>query len=128
MAVNICFDIRFPESSRLPALAGAKVIFNPAAFNMTTGPVHWELGFRQRAVENQIYMVGTSTARNPEASYQAWGHSIITDPWGTVVMQMDEKAGVNVTEIDLDYIDEIRAKLPLMSARRTDVYELKEVK
>ena len=128
MAVNLCFDIRFPESSRLPALAGARVIFNPAAFNMTTGPVHWELGFRQRAIENQIYMVGTSTARNPEASYQAWGHSIITDPWGTVVMQMDEKAGVNVTEIDLDYIDEIRAKLPLMSARRTDVYELKEVK
>lgn len=124
MAVNICFDIRFPESSRIPALNGAKVIFNPAAFNMTTGPVHWELGFRQRAIENQIYMVGTSSARDPEAGYIAWGHSIITDPWGDIVMQMDEKPGVEAAELDLDYIDKVRAKLPLMSARRTDVYEL----
>ena len=124
MAVNICFDIRFPESSRLPALAGAKVIFNPAAFNMTTGPVHWELGFRQRAVENQLYMVGTSSARDPEAGYIAYGHSIVCDPWGDILMQMDEKPGIGMAEIDLDYIDVVRSKLPLMSARRTDVYEL----
>ena len=127
MAVNICFDIRFPESSRLPALAGARVIFNPAAFNMTTGPAHWELGFRQRAVENQVYMVGTSTARDPDAGYVSYGHSIITDPWGNILMQMDEKPGITVTELDLDHIDVIRAKLPLLSARRTDVYELKEL-
>ena len=127
MAVNICFDIRFPESSRLPALAGARVIFNPASFNMTTGPAHWELGFRQRAIENQIYMVGTADAQDPSVGYVSYGHSIITDPWGNVVMQMDEKPGVEVTEIDLDYIDTVRAKLPLMSARRTDVYELKGV-
>lgn len=125
MAVNICFDIRFPESARLPALAGAKVIFNPAAFNMTTGPVHWELGFRQRAVENQLYMVGTSSARDPEAGYTAYGHSIVTDPWGTVIMEMDEKPGIGIAEIDLDYVETVRSKLPLMSARRTDVYELK---
>ena len=124
MAVNICFDIRFPESARIPALAGAKVIFNPAAFNMTTGPAHWELGFRQRAVENQIFMVGTSAARDPEAGYVAYGHSIITDPWGEILMQMDEKPGVTVTELDLSRIDQIRAKLPLMSARRTDIYEI----
>ncbi len=127
MAVNICFDIRFPESARIPALAGAKVIFNPAAFNMTTGPAHWELGFRQRAIENQIFMVGTSSARNPEMGYVSYAHSIITDPWGDIVMQMDEKAGVNISEIDLDYIDKVRAKLPLMPARRTDVYELKSL-
>ena len=127
MAVNICFDIRFPESARLPALDGARVIFNPAAFNMTTGPAHWEVGFRQRAIENQIYMVGTSTARNPELGYEAYGHSIITDPWGRVVMHMDEKPGINITEIDLDYVEEVRRQLPLMSARRTDVYELKQL-
>ena len=124
MAVNICFDIRFPESSRIPALKGARVVFNPASFNMTTGPAHWELGFRQRAIENQIYMVGTAAAQDPEAGYIGYGHSIITDPWGRVVMQMDEKEGSNISEIDLDYIDEVRAKLPLMSARRTDIYSL----
>ena len=124
MAVNICFDIRFPESSRIPALKGAKVIFNPASFNMTTGPAHWELAFRQRAVENQVFMVGTAAARDPEASYTGWGHSIITDPWGRVLMQMDEKEGTAVTEIDTDYADEVRKKLPLLSARRTDIYDL----
>ena len=125
MAVNICFDIRFPESSRIPAINGAKVIFNPASFNMTTGPAHWELGFRKRAIENQVYMVGTAAAQDPEAGYIGYGHSIITDPWGKVVMQMDEKEGSTVTEIDLDYIEEVRAKLPFMSARRTDIYSLK---
>ena len=60
MAVNICFDIRFPESSRIPALKGARIIMNPGAFNMTTGPAHWEIGFRQRAIENQVFMIGTA--------------------------------------------------------------------
>ena len=124
MAVNICFDIRFPESSRIPALAGAKVIFNPASFNMTTGPAHWETAFRQRAIENQLYMVGTADAQNPDAGYLSYGHSIITDPWGRVLMQMDEKEGCNITEIDLDYVEEVRQRLPLLSARRTDVYGL----
>ena len=124
MAANICFDIRFPESSRIPALKGAKVIFNPASFNMTTGPAHWELAFRQRAVENQVYMVGTAAARDPESGYTGYGHSIITDPWGRVLMQMDEKEGSCITEIDPDYVDEVRKKLPLISARRTDVYDL----
>ncbi len=125
MAVNICFDIRFPESSRIPALNGAKLIFNPASFNMTTGPAHWEIAFRQRAIENQIYMVGTAAAQDPDAGYIGYGHSIITDPWGRVIMQMDEKEGSNITEIDLDYIDEVRSKLPLLSARRRDIYSLK---
>ena len=124
MAVNICFDIRFPESSRIPALNGAKVIFNPASFNMTTGPAHWETAFRQRAIENQVYMIGTADAQNPEAGYLSYGHSIITDPWGRVLMQMDESESWNVTEIDLDYVEEVRQRLPLLSARRTDVYDL----
>ena len=124
MAVNICFDIRFPESSRIPALRGAKVIFNPASFNMTTGPAHWETVFRQRAVENQVYMVGTAAARDSGASYTGYGHSIITNPWGRVLMQMDEKEGSCVTEIDPAYVDEVRNKLPLLDARRTDVYDL----
>lgn len=128
MAVNICFDIRFPESARISALDGAKVIFNPAAFNMTTGPAHWEISFRQRAFENQVYMVGTSPAREPEIGYVSYGHSIITDPWGDIVMQMDEKEGIDITEIDLNFIEEIRKKLPLLVARKTDVYELSRTK
>ena len=124
MGLNICFDIRFPESSRIPALDGAKVILNPGAFNMTTGPAHWELGFRQRAIENQVYMIGVAPARDPGAGYTSWGHSIVVDPWGDVVHQMDEKEGVAICEIDLDYAEKVRNKIPLLTARRTDVYEL----
>ena len=127
MAVNICFDIRFPESSRIPTLKGARIILNPGAFNMTTGPAHWELGFRQRAIENQVYMIGAAPSRDKEAGYIAWGHSIIADPWGNVVMQLDEKEGIGITEIDLDEIDRIRGKLPLLSARRTDLYKVEEI-
>ena len=84
MGVMICFDIRFPEFARMMVNDGAKMIFVPAAFNMTTGPAHWELSFRARALDNQIYMLGCAPARNPAASYISWGHSIFTDPWGRV--------------------------------------------
>lgn len=124
MGLCICYDFRFPELARLMVDAGAKVILVPAAFNMTTGPAHWELLFRQRAVDNQVYTVGVAPARDPAASYQSWGHSIVCSPWGEVLMQADEKESVAITSLDLDRVDEIRRQLPLLSQRRTDVYRL----
>ena len=126
MGICICFDCRFPEIVRLMTLRGARVILVPAAFNMTTGPAHWELMFRGRAVDNQCYMIGTSDARDEQAGYISWGHSLVVSPWGDVVTQMDEKPGIQVTELDLDRVEAIREQLPLLSARRTDLYELKE--
>lgn len=125
MGICICFDCRFPEIVRLMTLRGARMILVPAAFNMTTGPAHWELMFRGRAVDNQCYMIGTSDARDEQAGYISWGHSLVVSPWGDVVTQMDEKPGIQITEIDLDRVDAIREQLPLLSARRTDLYELK---
>lgn len=127
MGIMICFDIRFVELARLMALDGARIIFVPACFNMTTGPAHWELSYRMRAVDNQCYMVGTSVARDESVGYIAFGNSMVTSPWGEVVGRMDEKPGYNITEIDLDYIDKIRYKLPIMDARRTDLYEMKKI-
>lgn len=126
MGVCICFDMRFEELSRLMALRGARVIFVPAAFNMTTGPAHWELLFRQRAVDNQLYTVGTSPARDETASYVAWGHSLVCDPWGRVMHECDEKEAVVVTDLDLSQIDAIREQLPILRARRTDLYQMTE--
>lgn len=126
MGLCICFDFRFQELSRLMTLRGARVIFVPAAFNMTTGPAHWELLFRQRAVDNQVFTVGTSPARDTEASYVAWGHSIICEPWGTVVSHCDETEQMVLTELDLDRVDAIRRQLPILAARREDVYCLNE--
>ena len=123
----ICYDFRFPETARLMAQDGAKVILVPAAFNMTTGPVHWELMFRQRAVESQCYVIGTAPARDHDRSYLSWGHSIAVDPWGTVLTQMDEKEGIRIVELDLDYVDKVRNELPLLKHRRTDLYELRRL-
>ena len=127
MGVMICFDIRFPEFARMMVNDGARMIFVPAAFNMTTGPAHWELSFRARALDNQIYMLGCAPACNPEAGYISWGHSIFTDPWGRVVDMLDEKEGILIGEVDLDYENEIREQLPLLKARRNDVYQLKKL-
>ena len=109
----------------LAVLAGPKLVVVPAAFNMTTGPAHWELLFRQRAVDGQCYTVGTSPARDTAAGYVAWGHSIVCDPWGTVVRQCDETPQTVVTTLDMERVEAVRQQLPILSARRTDVYELR---
>lgn len=124
MGLCICYDFRFPELGRLMALAGARVILVPAAFNPTTGPAHWELMFRSQAVNNQCFTVGTAPARDLSAGYHSWGHSIVADPWGRVVSQLEEGPDMAVTTIDLDLVEDIRAQLPLLRHRRTDLYQL----
>lgn len=128
MGVMICYDIRFPEMARLTVNDGAKMIFVPAAFNMTTGPAHWELSFRARALDNQVYMMGCAPKRDAEGVYVSWGHSIITNPWGEVVEQLDEKDGVLMAQIDLDYEEQVRRQLPLLAHRRRDLYRLQKLK
>lgn len=120
----ICFDIRFPEMARLMQLDGAKLIFVPAAFNMTSGPKWWELMFRTRAVDNQLFTVGCSPARDAKANYVAWGHSIVCDPWGTILGQLNENEEILDVEIDFSIISQVREQIPLITARRTDLYQL----
>mgnify|MGYP000255454347 FL=1 len=124
MGVMLCFDIRFPELSRMMVNDGARIVFVPAAFNMTTGPAHWELSFRTRALDNQIYMVGCAPARDVSAGYISWGHSIVTDPWGRVIDMLDEKKGILLAELDMDYEEQVREELPLLKSRRKDIYQL----
>lgn len=125
IGICICYDFRFPELARLMTEQGAEILLVPGAFNMVTGPAHWETLFRQRAVDNQAYVIGTAPARDEQASYHSWGHSIITDPWGTVIMQMEEKEQVTLTRIDLDQVGKIREQLPLLKHLRRDIYEWK---
>ena len=126
IGVMLCFDSRFPELSRMMVNDGAKVIFVPAAFNMTTGPAHWELSFRTRALDNQIYMVGCAPARDVSAGYISWGHSIVTDPWGRVTGMLDENEGILLAELDMDYEEQVREELPLLKSRRKDIYQLSQ--
>ena len=126
MGLCICFDLRFEELARCMCLRGAKVIFVPAAFNMTTGPAHWELLFRQRAVDNQCFTVGVSPARDETGSYVAYGNSLAVDPWGDVLCRAGAEETVLYADLDLDRLEAIRAQLPILSARRTDLYEVRE--
>lgn len=122
LGVAICYDIRFPELIRLLALGGAQVLVVPAAFNMTTGLAHWDLVFRTRAVDNQLYVVAVSPARDPGAAYVCYGHSMVVDPWGNKVAAAGEEETVLTAVIDLSLVDEIRGRLPLLKHRRADLY------
>ncbi|MDV3426183.1 MAG: carbon-nitrogen hydrolase family protein [Bacillota bacterium] len=121
VGVCICFDIRFPEIFRIMADRGAKLIFVPAAFNMTTGPKHWETLFKSRAMDYQVYTAGISPARDELSSYTAYGNSIICSPFGEVLSSLDEKEGILYGDIDMEYLENVRQELPLIKSRRLDL-------
>jgi omega-amidase len=126
IGVAICYDIRFPELSRIMTLKGAKIIIVPGAFNMITGPAHWEPLIRVRAVDNQVYFVAASPARDENSSYVAYGNSMIVNPWGEIVSRAVEKEEIIYAEISFKYLEKIRRELPLLKQRRTDIYDLLE--
>lgn len=124
MGVAVCFDIRFPELFRAMAVRGARVIFLPAQFNMTTGPAHWELSLRARAVDNELFVVGASAARNQGFDYECWGHSLVADPFGSVIAQADESEQLLLAELDLSRVDQVRGQLPTFLHLRRELYEV----
>ena len=126
IGIGICYDIRFPELARIMVENGALILFYPRAFNMTTGPAHWELLFKSRALDNQVYCVGVAPALNEDASYHSFGHSIITNPWGDIIAEADTKEELIIGEIDLSEIKKIREELPLLKNKRRDLYEIIE--
>ena len=118
----VCFDFRSQELAKAMADRGARMIIVPAAFNMTTGPAHWELLFRSRAVDNQIFTMGVATARNEADSYVSYGNSICVDPWGTVLARLGAAEGILSVDVDFRRVDEVRAQLPILRSRRPDLY------
>ncbi len=127
IGVMICFDIRFTEWAGLLANEGAQMLIVPGAFNMTTGPKHWELLMRSRALDNQLFVAAVSPARDPKASYVAYGNSMIVDPWGVVIHRLEDFEGALISEIDLNAVGEVRTQLPVMSAKRNDLYRLENL-
>lgn len=124
LGVVICYDIRFVELSRLMALEGVEVLIMPGAFNMTTGPNHWETLIRSRAIDNQLFLVAASPARDDGASYVAYGHSMIVDPWGKVLSEAGSDEEIIYADISLNRIKEVREQLPVLGNRRMDLYDL----
>lgn len=124
VGLGICYDIRFPYLAMLLRQAGCRILFYPGAFNTTTGPAHWELLQRSRALDTQCYVATVSPARNPDSKYQAWGHSTAVNPWGEVIATTDEHPSTVYAEFDLDRVDAIRAQIPVGHQVRTDLYSL----
>lgn len=122
IGVAICYDVRFPDWFKNMALAGAELVILPAAFNMTTGPAHWDLTMRARALDNQVYFAANSPARDEGSPYTAYGGSCIVNPWGEFIAHGDEKPSIIYGDIDLDYVDSVREQLPLLKHRREELY------
>lgn len=122
LGVAICFDVRFPELLLTQALMGAEIIVVPAAFNTVTGPAHWELLLRARALDNQLWVLAASPARREQDRYVSYGHSLAVDPWGRVVADAGTGETVLTVTIDPALTRDIRARLPVLKARRPDLY------
>ncbi|ORZ16264.1 carbon-nitrogen hydrolase [Absidia repens] len=123
LGVGICYDMRFPEMATVAARKGCVAMIYPGAFNMTTGPLHWELLQRARAVDNQMYVAACSPARDINASYHAWGHSTVVDPTGTVVATCEENETIVYATVDPAQVEVIRTNIPLYNQRRFDIYD-----
>lgn len=127
IGLAICYDLRFPELARMMVLHGARILIYPGAFNATTGPAHWELLLRTRAVDNQCFVIGAAPALNPCASYAAYGHSMAVDPWGRIIEQAAQHESLIIARLEMEHIAKVRAELPLLQHRRRDMYALTPV-
>lgn len=128
IGLGICYDIRFPEMAALYKKQRCDMLIYPSAFNMTTGPLHWSLLVRCRALDSQAFVAVASPARVTDAKYVAWGHSMIADPWGKILGEMTEKDMDLYLDLDFTIRDNIRQQIPTENQRRTDIYDTIDMK
>lgn len=122
IGLSICYDIRFPESAMIAARKDAFMLVYPGAFNMTTGPMHWSLLARARAVDNQVYVALCSPARDMSATYHAYGHSLVTNPTAEILAEAEEKEDIVYADLDNETIQNTRKSIPVYTQRRFDLY------
>lgn len=120
--IAICYDVRFPELFFKMLRQGAEIIFLPGAFNTVSGPPHWELLIRGRALDCQVYMAACSPASSPDLPYDPWGHSMLVDPWGKIVVEAGRGEDIIYSSMDMEYVQQVRSQLPLTLHRRDSVY------
>ncbi|XP_059062068.1 omega-amidase NIT2 isoform X2 [Achroia grisella] len=123
IGLGICYDLRFAEMAQIMTDQGCSLLVYPGAFNMTTGPQHWEVLGRGRAADLQVWVALVSPARGRDG-YLAWGHSLLADPWGRLVAQLDHQPGTLLADIDLNTLEEVRTQIPVRRQKRNDIYEV----
>jgi predicted amidohydrolase len=124
LGLTICYDLRFPELYRSLALRGAQILCVPSAFTAYTGAAHWEVLLRARAVENGCFVVAPGQVGEHLPGRECFGHSMIVDPWGAVLAEVQDGVGFCIADLDLGRVAEVRAQIPSLQNRRPDAYGL----
>ena len=118
VGLSICYDLRFPELYRALVSRGANVIVVPSAFTLHTGKDHWHPLLRARAIESQAYVIAAAQWGKHPRGRSTYGHSLIVDPWGTIVAEASDRVGVVCATLDRNYIDQVRAAVPCLNHRK----------
>jgi len=118
LGMAICYDVRFPYLFRALADAGCNMLSAPACFTKQTGEAHWNMLQRARAIENGAFMISAAQGGIHEDGRETFGHSIIVDPWGTVLAEADDKPGVIMAEIDMQAVTDARGRIPALRHTR----------
>lgn len=118
LGLTICYDLRFPALFARIAEADADVISVPAAFTVPTGRAHWHVLLRARAIEAGLFVVAAAQVGRHEDGRNTFGHSLVVDPWGEVLLDMAEDQGVGFADLDLARIPDVRSRIPALNHRR----------
>ena len=124
MGLSVCYDMRFPDLYRALTNAGATLLLMPAAFTVPTGQAHWHVLLRARAIEAGCFVIAAAQTGHHADGRETYGHSLVVDPWGDVLLDMGAEAGLALADIDLARIEEVRGRVPAIANRRiipTDV-------
>jgi deaminated glutathione amidase len=118
MGLTVCYDLRFPDLFSRLAQGGATIFVVPAAFTVPTGEAHWHVMLRARAIESAAFVVAAAQVGTHEDGRQTYGHSLVVDPWGDVLLDMGTEPGLGFAELDLGRVDAVRAQIPVHLNRR----------
>jgi len=118
LGLTICYDLRFPDLFSRLTQAGAQLVSVPAAFTVPTGKAHWEVLLRARAIEAGVFVVAAAQCGRHEDSRETYGHSLLVDPWGEVLLDMGDQVAVAFADVDLSRVEEVRQRVPAIRHRR----------
>ncbi|HEY4158729.1 MAG TPA: carbon-nitrogen hydrolase family protein [Polyangiaceae bacterium] len=116
--LSICYDLRFPELYRALVERGAHALLVPAAFTLHTGKDHWHPLLRARAIESQCWLVAAAQWGKHPGERRTYGHSLIVDPWGTIVAEASDHPGFILAELDRAYLERVRRAVPCLTHRK----------
>ncbi len=118
LGLSICYDMRFPALYQALSGAGATILSVPAAFTVPTGQAHWHTLLRARAIENACWVVAAAQTGTHEDGRSTYGHSLVVDPWGRVMLDMETAPGLAIVEVDPAAVDDVRSRVPVLAHRR----------